>query len=182
MTESRWTNDGVFSSKSNEWETPQWLFDHMNSIYNFEVDVCASAHNAKCPVFFTEEDDALSDTWDKMLEDRGHKKAHAFWCNPPYGRDIYKWVRCCALESEMMGRSKLVAMLLYARTDTSWFHDYVMDCARDIYFIKRRLKFIRDDGKTGPSTAPSMVVIFDTKWDLRHTPAIHQVDRKEAGQ
>ena len=174
---SKWTKDGLFSSKSNQWETPQWLFDHMNELYKFEVDVCASEQNAKCPIFFTEEDDALGDPWNKMLADRGHERASSFWCNPPYGRDIHKWARCCAMESELMDRTSLVAMLVYARTDTSWFHDYVMGYAREIYFIKRRLKFIRDDGKTGPATAPSMVVVFDSKWDLPHTPLVCTIDQ-----
>jgi len=72
------------------------------------------------------------------------------WCNPPYGREIGKWVKKAA-ESKA-----LVVMLLPARTDTAWFHDYIYHKA-EIRFIRGRLKF--GDGKNS-APFPSMVVVF----------------------
>ena len=99
--------DVMFSSKTDLWETPQWLFDKYNQEYQFTLDACAIPENAKCPRFFSPEQDGLSQEWTGRV-----------WCNPPYGRQIGKWVQK-AYES----KAEVVVMLLPARTDTSWFHD-----------------------------------------------------------
>ena len=99
--------DVMYSSKTDLWETPQELFDELNAIWHFETDVCAIPTNAKCERYYTPEIDGLAQEW------RG-----VCWCNPPYGRQIGKWVKKAA-ES-----SATVVILLPARTDTAWFHDY----------------------------------------------------------
>ena len=71
----------MFSSKTDLWATPQDLFDKYDAIYHFETDVCALPENAKCKRFFTPEMDGLKQEW-----------AGVCWCNPPYGRQIGKWV------------------------------------------------------------------------------------------
>ena len=77
------------------------------------------------------------------------------FCNPPYGKDLPKWIEKCANES----KHAKVVMLIPARTDTIAFHKYIYNKA-EIRFIKGRLKF-RVDGKEGdPAPFPSMVVIF----------------------
>jgi len=68
--------------------------------------------------------------------------------NPPYGREIGKWVKKAYQEGGVVG-------LLPARTDTKWFHDYIYGKAK-IRFLKGRVKF---SGK-GPAPFPSMIVIF----------------------
>lgn len=73
--------DAMFSSKTDQWETPQWLFDELNKEFEFTLDVCATADNAKCKEFFSPEDDGLSQDW------RG-----VCWMNPPYGRKISEWI------------------------------------------------------------------------------------------
>lgn len=78
------------------------------------------------------------------------------FCNPPYGRELPKWVKKCYEENQ---KGALVVMLVPARTDTRWFHDYIYHNA-EIRFIKGRLKF--NDGQQG-APFPSMVVIFRNK-------------------
>ena len=136
---------GIFSSETDMWETPQDLFDKLDSIYHFETDVCAVSENAKCEHYYTPEDDGLKQKWEGVC-----------WCNPPYGRQIGKWV-------EKAARSfATVVMLLPARTDTKWFHDYCLPYGK-IEFIKGRLKF-GDSKNSAPF--PSMIVIFDATGDV----------------
>ena len=71
----------MFSSKSDLWETPQDLFDKLDAEFRFTMDVCALPENAKCARYYTPEQDGLHQPWDGIV-----------WCNPPYGREIGKWV------------------------------------------------------------------------------------------
>ena len=132
-------NKVLFSSKKEEWETPQDLFDELNKEFSFDIDVCALPENAKCEKFFTPENDGLQKKWGGTC-----------WCNPPYGRKIGEWVKK-ASES-----NATVVMLLPARTDTKWFHEYIYKKA-EIRFIKGRLKF--GDSKNA-APFPSMIVIL----------------------
>lgn len=86
----------MFSSKSDLWETPQALFDELNAEFNFNVDVCAIPQNAKCERYYTPEADGLKQTW-----------AGRVWCNPPYGRNINKWVEKGYNSAKIGGRSWL---------------------------------------------------------------------------
>ena len=129
----------MFSSKTDLWETPQDLFDKLDAEFHFELDVCALPDNAKCKRYYTPEQDGLSQKWGGCC-----------WCNPPYGRQIGKWVRKAA-ES-----GTTVVMLLPARTDTKWFHDYILGKA-EIRFLRGRLRF---GGCNNCAPFPSMVVVF----------------------
>jgi len=71
----------MFSSATVNWSTPQQFFDRYNQKYQFTLDVCALPENAKCPVYFTPDDDGLKQTWEGVA-----------WMNPPYGREIPKWI------------------------------------------------------------------------------------------
>lgn len=134
---------GLFSSNTSEWATPVAFFKALDAEFHFTLDPCATAHNAKCARFFTAKDDGLSQDW-------GGQRV---FCNPPYGREIGQWVRKCYEERE---RCEVIVMLLPARTDTKWFHDYIYGKA-EIRFIKGRLHF--NDAKQG-APFPSMVVIY----------------------
>ncbi|MBQ7737018.1 MAG: adenine methyltransferase [Oscillospiraceae bacterium] len=129
-------------SKTDLWETPQDLFDRLNSEYHFETDVCALPENAKCPRYFTPDQNGLAQEWTGVC-----------WCNPPYGRDIVKWVE------KAYKSSATVVMLLPARTDTKWFHDL---CLRggQVSFLRGRLKF---GGSKNAAPFPSMLVVFDRR-------------------
>lgn len=132
-----------FSSKTEEWATPQAFFDELNKEFSFTLDVCANETNAKCNRYFTKEHDGLLQKWDHEL----------VWMNPPYGREIGKWVKKAS-----EARGGVVVCLLPARTDTKYFHEYIYKNPRStIRFIKGRLKF-GDSKNSAPF--PSMVVIF----------------------
>lgn len=130
----------MFSSITDQWATPQEFFDQLNDEFHFTLDPCADAQSHKCDRYFTKEQDGLAQSWEGE---------HVF-CNPPYGRCIGDWVRK-AYESHT-----LVAMLLPARTDTKWFHEYIYHKA-EIRFIRGRLKF---GEQKNSAPFPSMVVIF----------------------
>ena len=139
--------DVMFSSTTDMWATPQNFFDELNREFNFSLDACALPSNAKCEKFFTPEQDGLSQNWEGNV-----------WCNPPYGRDVGNWV-AKAYESAHSGTETVVVMLLPARTDTKWFHEYIYGKA-EVRFVKGRLKF--GDG-TNIAPFPSMVVVFRPK-------------------
>jgi len=138
-------NTGLFTSNSNEWATPIALFAELDSEFHFDLDPCATPENAKCSEFYTIENDGLTKNW-------GGRKV---FCNPPYGKEIKKWVRKCWQESQKP--DTLVVMLIPARTDTAYFHDYIYHKAREIRFIRGRLHF-NESKNTAPF--PSMIVIF----------------------
>lgn len=138
-------NESLFTSKTDLWATPQEFFDRYNKVYNFELDVCATKENAKCDKYYTLEDDGLIQDWAK---DGGF-----IWMNPPYGRDIIKWMKK-AYEESLKGST--VVCLVPSRTDTKWWHEYAMK--GDIEFIRGRLKF-GDSKNSAPF--PSAVVVFN---------------------
>ena len=79
----------LYSSRSEEWGTPQDLFDKLDAEFHFDIDVCATARNAKCAKFFTKEQDGLKQSW----------SGKTVWCNPPYGKKIAEWVKKAYQES-----------------------------------------------------------------------------------
>ena len=134
-----------FSSASMEWSTPQDFFEKLNAEFHFTLDPCADDFNHKCERYYTKEQDGLKQDW----------SGETVFCNPPYGRDVQKWVKKC-FEEVYLGKCRLAVMLLAARTDTRWFHDYIYHRA-EIRFLKGRLKF---GGQNQPAPFPSMVIIF----------------------
>lgn len=135
--------DVFASSATCEWATPQELFDRLNAQYHFETDVCATVENAKCGKFYTKEQDGLKQDW------RG-----VCWMNPPYGKEIGKWMEKAYTESRTEGTT--VVCLVPARTDTAWWHDYAMK--GNIQFLRGRLKF---GGCKNSAPFPSAIVVFD---------------------
>lgn len=136
----------AFSSTKDDWETPQSLFDKLNEVYDFTLDPCSSDANAKCEKHYTIFDDGLSKSWE----------GESVFVNPPYGREIGKWVEKCYRERN---RAKNVVALLPARTDTSWFHDYIYGYST-IKFLRGRLKFEVDGVPGNSAPFPSMVVVW----------------------
>jgi len=134
----------MFSSKTEMWETPQDFFDKLNEEFHFTLDVCAIPENAKCENFYSPEIDGLKQPWKGVV-----------WCNPPYGRQIGSWVRR-ALSASVAGNT--VVMLLPARTDTRWFHEYIYRRNNvEIRFLRGRLHFNREKNA---APFPSMIVVF----------------------
>lgn len=134
-------NQWMFTSKTDLRATPQYFYDRLNEEFDFTLDPCATHENHKCEKYYTQEQDGL-------VQSRDNENV---FCNPPYWREINKRVQKWAF-----ARGGVVVMLLPARTDTAWFHDYIYHKS-EIRFIRWRLKF-GDSKNSAPF--PSMVVIF----------------------
>jgi site-specific DNA-methyltransferase (adenine-specific) len=140
---------GLFSTERCDWETPSRFFQALDEEFDFEIDVAATDSNAKCGNYYTKAQDGL-------LQDWAGKRC---FCNPPYGTEISAWVKKAYDESQ---RGALVVMLIPARTDTRYWHDYIFNKA-EIRFIKGRLRFGMAGRQTGVAPFPSAVVIFGSK-------------------
>ena len=127
---------------TDEWPTPRDFFAKLDRRYRFTLDPCATAENATCPVYFTREQDGLAQDWG----------THRVFCNPPYGRMTGKWARKCFEASQ---KGALVVLLVFARTDTKWFHQWVQGKAK-IEFIRGRLRF----GEADCAPFPSMLAVY----------------------
>lgn len=151
----------LFSKQSDEWATPQDLFDELDREFRFTMDAAATRENAKCVNYLGPDHDdpyqrdALGVAWDDELG------PEVVFCNPPYSK-CREFVAKAAQEAARGAAT--VVMLLPARTDTRWFHDYIYDQAAripypgvEIRFLKGRLKF---GGATNSAPFPSMVVVF----------------------
>ena len=135
---------GMFTSRSDEWATPQALFDALHEEFSFNLDACATEANAKLPRYFSAAVDGLRQDWGG---------ARVF-CNPPYS-SVSAWAAKCKAEA---GRAGVIVLLVPARTDTRWFHDSVWNgAASEVRFLKGRLKY-----NDGPSNAPfpSLLAIY----------------------
>jgi len=153
-------NSNRFQSKRQTYETPQDLFAPLANEFRFTLDVAADATNAKCAEFFDEAANGLAQDW------RG-----VCWCNPPY-REQSKWVKKAFAEARA-GRATTV-LLVPARTNTGWWHDYCMK--GEVRFIRGRPRFagckhglpqplalviFRTSNRSGESPAPQGRVVLD---------------------
>src|SRR5262249_32290064 len=125
-----------------EWETPWDFFYVLHAEFGFTLDVAAKPHNAKCPRYFTPEDDGLAQTWQRVC-----------WMNPPYGRALGQWMHK-ASESAQAGAT--VVCLVPVRTDTKWWQRYCLPPV-EVRFVPGRLTF---GGAANPAPFPNAVVIF----------------------
>ena len=140
------TQKTMFSSKSNEWETPQVFYEQLNRQFSFTLDPCCTESTAKCDKFFTADDDGLEQDW----------SGHRVFMNPPYGRKISKWIEKAYKEGSKVGTT--VVCLIPSRTDTKYWHKHCMK-ASEIRFVKGRLKF-GGENNNSPAPFPSAVVVF----------------------
>ena len=124
-----------FSSMCLDWRTPKAFYEKLNEEFDFDFDPCPNN-----PSF-----DGLSIEWKERN-----------FVNPPYRREIGKWLK---KGFEEWKKGKLVVFLIPSRTDTKWWHDYVMK-ASEIRFIKGRLKFSEHKNS---APFPSCVVVFKNK-------------------
>lgn len=139
-------------ARADDWETPPEVFEPLNREFGFTLDVAASPHNAKCTVYLTSDQDGLISDWG----------TNVCWCNPPYGGAIARWIRKAWLASKY---GATVVMLIPARTDTAWWHDYA--ARGDVRFLRGRIRFLRGGIPIGDATKgsakspfPSAVVVF----------------------
>lgn len=143
------------------WTTPRPLFDRLHAEFDFTLDAAASPENCLCPRFFTREEDALASVWEGRV-----------FVNPPYGRGLGRWV---AKVAEARLTAELVAALLPVRSDTAWWHDYVM-LASEVRLIRGRLSYQGGPSERGHNAPfPSAVVVFTP--DHRGTPRLTSAER-----
>lgn len=135
----------MFSSQTKHWSTPMDLFNKLNSKYHFTLDACADTTNYKVKKYFNEKQNGLIQSWQNNI----------VWVNPPYGRTIGEWVKKA---SEECSATCSIMMLLPARVDTRWFHDFIYHNPHCTFnFIKGRLKF---SNSKSSAPFPSMLVYF----------------------
>ena len=139
--------DLMFSSKDYSWETPPSLFIILDMEFNFTLDPCCTKQTAKCKKFFTKEEDGLIQDWSKDI----------VFVNPPYGREIGKWVEKSYNEAK---KGAKVVMLIPSRTDTKWFHDFIYNKA-EIRFLKGRIRFLQNKKELNAAPFPTMLIIFN---------------------
>lgn len=151
-------NEGMFTSDRGDWATPQSFFDLVAAEFEFTLDSAASPHDAKVANHYTEVDDGLSKPWPGVV-----------WCNPPYGRGIDAWVRKGYEEAQ---GGSVVVMLIPARTDTGYWHDYVMRAA-EVRLIRGRLVFGTGEAQAN-APFPSALVVF-RQGD--HAPTFRAMER-----
>ena len=141
-------NKGLFTSDKNYWETPQDFFDELHEKHKFTLDAASTDENAKLDNYYTVEDNALEQEW------RGR-----VFVNPPYGREIKHWVEKAYKES-LEPYNECVVMLIPARTDTIYWHDYIFGKAKEIDFLKGRLKFEINGKAEGTAPFPSALITY----------------------
>lgn len=148
-------NNIHFSSESNEWSTPQWLYDKLDKTYNFIWDLACTYENKKCKygLFQKNGSSSLERDWSEL------PGGGWLWLNPPYGEGLPKWV-AKAYEESLRGAN--IVMLIPARTDTSYWHDYIFGKA-EILFIRGRLKF-GDAEHNAPF--PSAIIVFKSYMNI----------------
>ena len=143
--------NNAFKSESEEYETPKEIFEPLQKEFNLQLDVCASSSNHKLDNYFNKEDDALTKDW--------HKQGN-FWMNPPFGRQLKKWVQKSHEESQ---KGVVGVSILPVRSNTLWWHKYIIDTKAEVRFLKGEIKF--GDCKRG-LWLPFAIVIWKSE-DLR---------------
>ena len=137
-------NKGLFLSQRLDWRTPQGVYDKLNEEFHFDFDPCP----ANPTVWMNSGVSLFHPTFDGLSVPWGQST----FCNPPYGREVGKWIKKGWQES-LLG--KTVVLLVAARTDTAWWHDYCLK--GEIRFIRGRLRF--DDQKNS-APFPSAIIVF----------------------
>jgi phage N-6-adenine-methyltransferase len=142
----------IHSSKDLDWRTPKSLFDVLDVEFGFTLDAAATNNNKLCSQYLGPDNpnpklqDALTAHW-----------VGSVYCNPPYGREVVKWVKHGWQQAQ---QGATVVMLVMACTDTAWWHDFAW-LADEIRLVRGRVRFDRADG-TPAAAAPkgSAILIF----------------------
>jgi len=151
----------MFSHKSDEWCTPDWLFYKLNKKYKFTLDPCSTDDNHVVDKYYTKLSDGLSKSWAN----------ETVFVNPPYS-EAFEWV-AKSFDETHNGDCRCVVMLLPARTDSEWFHIFCMD-ADYVLFVRGRLKF---SNSKNSAPFPSIIVVFENGDEFGSIPEIGAINR-----
>ena len=131
-------------NQSDEWETPQWLFDALNAEFGLNYDAAAKHTNTKCASWTL---DVQGGEWDDNPQWR-------VFCNPPYSRiGIFTGVA--------MNTPNLWVFLLPVRTDNDWFRRLIESHNVTIRYFRKRIAFVSDGVPMKSPPFASMVVIIN---------------------
>lgn len=146
----------LHSSARDDWETPRHVYEALEREFGpFALDAAAAAHNRKCDLYLTKEEDALTKDWSALASANGAEAR--VWLNPPYGRGLEKWVRKARIEA---GNGCTVVCILPASTSTKWFHDIILASGAEVRFHRGRLHFCQRGVPGNAAPMDTMVVIF----------------------
>lgn len=138
-------NNGRYNGNGREWATPPEIFNPLNEEFRFTLDVCATPQNAKCERYYTEKQNGLYQPW----------HGERVWMNPPYGREIYAWTRQARAAS-----AEVIVGLLPASTDLAWWHEDVMGHAKEVRYLRGRVRFLTDGPYRASGFFPSVIVVW----------------------
>jgi len=160
--------DAIHSSASNEWRTPPAFFKALDQEFGFDLDAAATEHNALCQRFISYSQNSLATDWHAI----GSTKP-TVWLNPPYGRQVGKWIAKAILEASL---GCAVVVLTMACTDTRWFKQ-AWEAASEVRLVSGRLSFLTVDGKKA-GTAPkgSAVFVFKPSQEHEREPLVSLVE------
>lgn len=134
-------------TKGTDWRTPPEIFGPLNEEFHFTLDAAATDSSAKCPKYFTPETDGLSASWD----------GETVFCHPP-AQEVGDWARKCAKEGRKPGTT--VVLLAPAKTDASYFHDYILGQS-EIRFLRGRIILSDEYGNSsGRPACGSLLAIY----------------------
>lgn len=140
-------DNNSFKSKSHEYETPLEIFEPLQKEFDLQLDVCSTNENKKCGLNFTKEDDGLTKDWNKN-----------FWMNPPFGRQIKKWVQ--KAQEESFKHKVNGVLILPVRSNTQWWHKHIIDVGAEVRFLKGEIKF---SGHERGLWLPFAIIIYKYK-------------------
>lgn len=143
----------LLTSEKQSWETPDLLFKYLDGYFNFQVDLAADDVNHKCPVYYSESNNAFNHRWD-------NGDYWSFWCNPPYGdsrHPVGAWIERAFYSFKHNMDISFVFLLPTNKCDQDWFHRFVIGTAR-VVFLRGRVKF---KGSTTGNTQGSMIIIYN---------------------
>lgn len=146
----------MFSSASDDWPTPQAFYDELDAEFDFALDVCASVANHKAPTYYALDhaDPARRDGLARDWAADARAAGGAVWVNPPYGRGIGAWMEKAAIAA---AAGVTTVALVPARTDTAWFHEYVVAAGAEVRYVRGRLRF---GAATSGAPFASLVVVY----------------------
>ena len=150
------------------WTTPNEIFNFAQSKWGtFTLDAAANSFNSKVSNFISESQDALKTSWN----------SNNTWLNPPYGRQMPKFIQR-ALNQVREGNTDRVVCLIASRTDTKIFQEVIFPYASELYFIKGRIKFLKNGEKVQGANFASVFVVFDQR-RLKGNPLVVNYGKAE---